>query len=87
MFIYFFGLNFDIFFIAYSLMKDVAQYTRIGPSARVDRLQRYNRRLNTCVESVTILKEWNLKLDTNLVKIQDARELNMESIIFGGNKR
>lgn len=67
-------------------MKDVAQYTRIGPTARVERLQRYNRRLNTCKASVNIFNDWNLKLDTNLVQIDDARELHMESIIFGGNK-
>lgn len=67
-------------------MKDVAQYTRIGPHARVDRLQRYNQRLNTCAGSVGILQDWNLKLDKNLVNIDDAREIKPQTVKFGGNK-
>lgn len=66
-------------------MKDVAQYTRIGPHARVDRLQRYNQRLNTNEASVRILKDWNLQLDNKLVQVP-GRELPAEAIFFGGNK-
>lgn len=67
-------------------MKDVATYTRIGPQARVERLQKYNQRLNTCKESVGILKDWDLKLDSKLVTVP-GRELALESVFFGGNKR
>jgi hypothetical protein len=31
----------------YKLMQDLAKYTRLGPSQRVERLQKFNRRLKT----------------------------------------
>jgi PAZ domain. len=31
----------------FPLMKDLAKYTRLGPSQRVERLQKFNRRLKT----------------------------------------
>lgn len=66
-------------------MKDVANYTRIGPAARVDRLLKYNQRLNTCAESVGVLRDWDLKLDSKLVTVP-GRELNPESVDFGDNR-
>lgn len=66
----------------FSLMKDVAVHTRVGPSQRVRKLLEFNRRLQTTENSVACFRDWQLALDRDLVTIK-ARQLNAETIYLG----
>lgn len=67
-----------------SLMRAVADITRVGPQQRIARLMKFNQRLLGEPEIVKDLKDWGMKLDTNLVQI-DARLLPINKIIAGNN--
>lgn len=66
-------------------MKELGQYTKIGPAVRMERLLAFNQRLNDCPESRQTLERWNLELDRELIKIP-ARILNFPKLVFGGDK-
>lgn len=68
----------------FNLMKDVSQYTRVGPAQRVAKLLAFNNRLQTSPASIQCYRDWGLNLDTNLVTVT-ARELPSETILLGGN--
>jgi aubergine-like protein len=68
----------------YQLMSAVAKYTRISPAERIKKLLTFNRRLN-CESNVSNeLKNWNLKLDTQLVNIT-GRVFPSDIINYGEN--
>lgn len=67
----------------FSLMKDVAVHTRVGPSQRVRKLLDFNRRLQSTENSLACFRDWSLALDQDLVTIR-ARQLNPERIQLGG---
>uniref|UniRef100_A0A336LSU2 CSON003002 protein n=1 Tax=Culicoides sonorensis TaxID=179676 RepID=A0A336LSU2_CULSO len=69
----------------FRLMKAVAEHTRIGPAQRVRRLIDFNRRLQNTVKSISVLQDWSLKLDDQLVEVS-GRELNFENILFGESR-
>lgn len=79
-----FGSNF--FLPIYRTMKELGQYTKIGPAARMKRLLQFNRRLNESPDSRAILDRWNLQLDSELIKIP-ARVLPFPNLVFGGARR
>lgn len=66
-------------------MKELGQYTKIGPGMRMERLLAFNRRLNDSAESRGVLDRWNLELDRELIKIP-ARLLPFPKLVFGANK-
>lgn len=68
----------------FRLMSRMAEHTRQIPSTRIDKLIAFNRRLSSNDESMMILKEWGIKLDSNMVEIT-GRILDAGSIIFGNN--
>lgn len=67
-------------------MSAVALYTRLAPRPRMDKLQAFNRRLQSTKESLENLKEWNFSLDKDLVVVS-GRQLGGEQIVFGNNKK
>lgn len=69
----------------FRLMADVAQYTRVAPDARMERLLAFNRRLNGTPDSAAVFREWNLTLEENLVEV-GGRTLPREPILFGNGK-
>ena len=67
-------------------MREMAQYTKVAPAGRIDRLLAFNQRLQQSNESSRHLTDWSLGLDPELVKIP-ARILPYPQIIFGNDKR
>lgn len=66
-------------------MRELSDYTKVGPSARIQRLLAFNERLQNTPDSVQVLKDWNLALNPELVKIP-ARILPYPDIIFANGK-
>lgn len=66
-------------------MKELAQFTKVGPKQRMDRLIQFNKRLRECKESSDILQRWNLELDPELIKIP-ARIIPIPKLVFGGDR-
>lgn len=71
---------------SFSLMEDVAKYTRLNPADRIAKLMDFNRRLQTCQRSVQNLEDWGCELDTQMVQL-NGRELPMETVLFGNSKK
>lgn len=67
-------------------MKEMATHTRVGPQKRIEQLLAFNNRLTTCQNSAAVLREWNLELDRELVKIP-ARVLPPPNILFGNERK
>lgn len=72
-----------IFFIRFSLMKDISRYTRPNPNVRTETLLDFNKRLQID-KSVANFNEWNFELSKDLVKVS-GRCLENQRIIFGQN--
>ncbi|XP_025207261.1 piwi-like protein Siwi isoform X1 [Melanaphis sacchari] len=69
----------------FTLMKDMATYTRINPRERTERLTNFANRLLNTPKSVAELKNWNLTLSNRLVELT-ARTLQPETIQSRTNK-
>lgn len=68
----------------FKLMQQLSEYTRMNPQARVKNLKRFNQRIQNTPESLKVLDEWQMQLDSELIKIS-GRELAPESIVFDNN--
>ncbi|XP_043785824.1 piwi-like protein Siwi isoform X1 [Apis laboriosa] len=69
----------------FHLMRTLAEYTRVSPAARIDKLMVFNRRLRDKPSIVKELNEWNLHLDERLVDVP-ARFLQPEKIVLGSGR-
>ncbi|XP_061940486.1 piwi-like protein Siwi isoform X2 [Apis cerana] len=69
----------------FHLMRTLAEYTRVSPAARIDKLMVFNRRLRDKPSIVRELNEWNLHLDEKLVDVP-ARFLQPEKIVLGSGR-
>lgn len=72
-------------FISSSLcrfMRSMDPYTRMNPPARIRKLLDFNKRLNSCDESVNFLREWQTKLDERLVELP-GRVLPSQKMLWG----
>ncbi|XP_026300664.1 aubergine isoform X4 [Apis mellifera] len=69
----------------FHLMRTLAEYTRVSPAARIDKLMVFNRRLRGNPSIVRELDEWNLHLDEKLVDVP-ARFLQPEKIVLGSGR-
>lgn len=67
------------------LMKDLSDYTRVNPEARINRLMHFNQRLRSQPDIAKELNDWNLRLDNKLVSVP-ARILPQEKIFLAGNR-
>ncbi|EAT40149.1 AAEL008076-PA, partial [Aedes aegypti] len=65
----------------YSMMRAMSDYTRLNPDRRIERLETFNRRLQTTPESMEVFKVWQMELDKRLVELP-GRLLPQEMIQF-----
>lgn len=69
----------------FTLMKDVANHTRVGPASRIQKLLQFNQRVQTTPDSVQCFSDYGLQLNPDLVTI-NARHLQTRLIQLGDNK-
>ncbi|XP_037958068.1 protein piwi [Teleopsis dalmanni] len=69
----------------FNLMRTLAEYTRMNPDRRIDRLMAFNRRLKSSQNCSKIFNEWNLKLGDSLVEVT-GRVLEPQKIVFSNQK-
>jgi aubergine len=69
----------------FQLMKAMSEYTRLGPSQRIEKLRRFNQRLRSTKESDQVFRDWSMKLDPQLVEF-DGRLLERQTLKFGQGK-
>ncbi|XP_001352313.3 protein piwi isoform X1 [Drosophila pseudoobscura] len=69
----------------FQLMRAISDYTRMNPDRRIDRLRRFNNRLQNTADSVKVLNDWNMKLDENLINVQ-GRIIAPQKIVFNQSK-
>uniref|UniRef100_A0A182MUF5 Protein piwi n=1 Tax=Anopheles culicifacies TaxID=139723 RepID=A0A182MUF5_9DIPT len=65
----------------FKMMRAMADHTRLNPDRRIERLETFNRRLQTSPESQEVLKVWQMELDRRLVELP-GRLLPQEMIFF-----
>ncbi|XP_070167826.1 piwi-like protein Siwi [Polyergus mexicanus] len=68
----------------FHLMKALSMHTRVSPVSRIDKLMRFNERLRQEARVSEELKDWNMKLDRNLLEVP-ARILPCEKLVFANN--
>lgn len=66
----------------FRLMSSLATETRLHPGKRIEKLLRFNERLNNVPAIRKELSQWNLQLDKKLLEVP-GRELGSEKIFFG----
>lgn len=69
----------------FSIMKDLAQHTKLSPFQRIQGYKSFLERVNNNEAAKRLLDDWGLKLDKDPVKVT-ARVLDDERIIFGNGK-
>ncbi|XP_055848829.1 protein aubergine [Episyrphus balteatus] len=69
-----------------TLMRAIADHTRLAPEPRIERLRMFHRRLDGAQSSQEVLKSWNLQLDTKLIELP-GRILKNENILFANNRK
>lgn len=74
-----------LFFNPHRMMKEISKYTKVSPKDRMTRLKKFNERLRVAENSKKIFKDWNVELDTELVKIP-GRILPYAKLVFGNNR-
>ncbi|XP_013106819.2 protein piwi [Stomoxys calcitrans] len=70
----------------FQLMRAMSDHTRMNPDRRIERLRTFNDRLQQTEESMRILKDWNMKLDTRLVEVR-GRILDPQRIVFADRRK
>ncbi|XP_055594938.1 protein aubergine [Uranotaenia lowii] len=65
----------------FRMMRAMADHTRLNPDRRIERLETFNRRLQTSPESCEVFKTWQMELDRRLVELP-GRLLPQEMIFF-----
>lgn len=68
-------------FFHYRMMRAMADHTRLNPDRRIERLETFNRRLQTSPESMEVFKTWQMELDRRLIELP-GRLLPQEMIFF-----
>lgn len=66
----------------FTLMKDVAMYTRVTPNQRVQALRKFVDNVRNCAEAQKLLGSWGLKLAGATIDLE-MRIMAPESIYFG----
>lgn len=66
----------------FRFMKSLSVYTKMGPAQRIKKLMDFNKKLHNTPEAVATLKEWQLGVSKNLVKVK-GRILPPEMIFQG----
>jgi aubergine-like protein len=79
------GLN-DTLKSNFNLMRAMADYTRMDPQRRIERLIDFNKRIQNTPASVKQFDNFQTQLQPDLITLQ-ARELDQENIIFGNDRK
>ncbi|XP_076274954.1 piwi-like protein Siwi [Rhynchophorus ferrugineus] len=66
----------------FQLMKSLSEHTRIGSSARMNKLREFSAKLQKCPKAIEELKKWDLKLAQDLVQFT-GRVLPQETLAGG----
>lgn len=69
----------------FPLMQQLSEHTRMNPEKRVKALKRFNNRIQSTPESVKVLREWGMKLDSELLEVE-GRGLPVETICFNNQE-
>lgn len=69
----------------FNLMKDVANFTRVGPASRIDKLLQFNQRVQNTEPSIQCFRDYSLDLSRDLINI-NARQLPSRLIQLGGQR-
>lgn len=75
-----------VIFCAYRMMKAMAEHTKMGPPARIERLLIFNKRLEDAQQTQPTMRDWNLELESALVEV-NGRQLPYENIVFGNDRK
>lgn len=70
-----------LFRLNFRMMRAMADHTRLNPDRRIERLETFNRRLQTSPESMEVFKTWQMELDRRLIDLP-GRLLPQEMIFF-----
>lgn len=70
----------------FPLMKALSEYTRIGPSQRIQKLHDFIKRVRGCKEAMAELNQWDMNISQQLVEIP-ARVLDSETLVGGNQTR
>ncbi|XP_062547222.1 protein aubergine-like [Armigeres subalbatus] len=65
----------------FRMMRAMSDHTRLNPDRRIERLETFNRRLQTTPESTEVFKVWQMELDKRLIELP-GRILPVETIFF-----
>ncbi|XP_072749507.1 piwi-like protein Siwi [Anoplolepis gracilipes] len=68
----------------FHLMRALATHTRVSPESRIEKLIRFNDRLRQEARVTDELKDWNMRLERNLLEVP-ARILPPETLTFANN--
>lgn len=60
-------------------------YSQMVCRTRKERLLAYSNRVRNTNDSIAVLREWNLDLDSNLINVE-GHKLKSETLYFGGNR-
>ncbi|XP_020807330.1 protein piwi [Drosophila serrata] len=69
----------------FQLMRAMSEHTRMNPDRRIDRLRKFNHRLQNTTESVKVLRDWNMDLEQNLTELK-GRVISAQKIVFQSGK-
>ncbi|XP_034243669.1 piwi-like protein Siwi [Thrips palmi] len=70
----------------FRLMQALAQYTRVSPSTRVQKLMAFNNRLQTCERAMDQLRKFDMSLGRGLVEVE-GNKLQEEVIQLGKDQK
>lgn len=70
----------------FKVMKEVGNFTRVGPQPRQDKLLTFIKRVRENPEAKAHLEEWGFELCPFTIPLE-GRQLEPETLIFGQNKR
>lgn len=69
----------------YTVMKDLATFTKLSPYQRVLSYKKYIDNVNNTPEAKAVLSQWGLAIDSDPTKVT-ARLIDEQRIIFGNDK-
>lgn len=67
-------------------MSAVSQYTRLAPGDRIKKLLDFNKRLKTTPASNSVLDDWNMSLEPQMVELA-GRKLDSENLVLGNSRK
>uniref|UniRef100_T1GQW8 PAZ domain-containing protein n=1 Tax=Megaselia scalaris TaxID=36166 RepID=T1GQW8_MEGSC len=70
----------------FQLTRAMGDITRLNPDRRIERLLMFNKRLQEQSNSMKVLKDWNMTLDSKLVELK-GRVIDPQQIVFLDRKK